>query len=230
MSDDGKIIDLAGLTPLEYEKRRREEAKHLGVRATALDKIVKAERKKAPDEENDEGRSSQRDRLIACAAAADLWHDADGTGYATLAVREHAEHHLLRSKGFKDWLRYRFYKATNAAPGAQALQDAIATLEAKARFEGEEHAPAVRIAHHGGNIYLDLADDAWQAIEITPQGWSVTTFAPVRFVRPKGLRPLPVPEANGTLEDLMGFLNVRTEGDLKLVLGWLVMAFNPRGP
>ncbi|MCH8112738.1 MAG: hypothetical protein IH905_12410, partial [Proteobacteria bacterium] len=31
-------------------------------------------------------------------------------------------------------------------------------------------------------------------------------------------------------EDLEKFLNVRTEGDLKLVLGWLVMAFNPRGP
>jgi hypothetical protein len=145
-------------------------------------------------------------------------------------VREHAEHHLLRTKGFKDWLRYRFYKTTRAAPGAQAMQDAIATLEAKARFEGEEHTPAVRIAHHGGNIYVDLADNDWQAIEITRRGWSVVPFSPVRFVRPRGLRPLPAPESNGTLEDLEGFLNVRTEGDLKLVLGWLVMAFNPREP
>ena len=85
----------------------------------------------APVEENDEGRSSQRDKLIACAADAKLWHDADGTGYATLAVREHEEHHLLRSKGFKDWLRYRFYKATKGAAGAQAMQDAIATLDRK---------------------------------------------------------------------------------------------------
>ena len=76
----------------------------------------------------------------------------------------------------------------------------------------------------------DLADNDWQAIEITRRGWSVVPFSPVRFVRPRGLRPLPAPESNGTLEDLEGFLNVRTEGDLKLVLGWLVMAFNPRGP
>ena len=46
MSDDGKIIDLAGLTPLEYEKRRREEAKKLGVRMVVLDKVVHAERTK----------------------------------------------------------------------------------------------------------------------------------------------------------------------------------------
>ena len=47
MSDDGKIIDLAGLTPLEYEKRRREAAKKLGVRTTALDQMVRTERTKA---------------------------------------------------------------------------------------------------------------------------------------------------------------------------------------
>ncbi len=50
MSDDGKIIDLAGLTPLEYEKRRRKEANNLGVRAGALDKMVKAVRKKTSAE------------------------------------------------------------------------------------------------------------------------------------------------------------------------------------
>ncbi len=174
--------------------------------------------------------SSQRDKLIACAADADLWHDADGTGYATLAVQDHVEHYLLRSKGFRLWLGYRYYKAHKGAPNAQAVQDAIAALEAKARFEGEEHTPAVRVAHHDGNIYLDLADDDWQAIEITPRGWSVATFPPVRFVRPRGLRPLRAPAAHGTLDDLERFLNVRTAGDLKLVLGWLVMAFNPRGP
>ena len=78
--------------------------------------------------------------------------------------------------------------------------------------------------------YVDLADDDWRAIEITPRGWSVASCPPVRFVRPRGLRPLPAPRAGGTLGDLERFLNVRTEGDLKLVLGWLVMAFNPRGP
>ena len=88
----------------------------------------------------------------------------------------------MRSKGFRDWLSYRFYQAHKGAPSSQATQDALAALEAKARFEGEEHTPAVRIAHHGGNIYLDLADDVWQAIEITRRGWSVTAVAPVRFV------------------------------------------------
>ena len=149
-------------------------------------------------EEKDEAGSSQRDKLIACASAADLWHDADGTGYATLAVDEHDEHYLLRSKGFRLWLGYRYYTTYKGATGAQAMQDAIAALEAKARFEGEEHELAVRIAHHGGNIYVDLADDDWRAIEITPRGWNVVSCPPVRFIRPRGLRPLPTPQAPGS--------------------------------
>ncbi len=33
-----------------------------------------------PAKQKDEVGSSQRDKLIACAVDADLWHDADGTG------------------------------------------------------------------------------------------------------------------------------------------------------
>ena len=119
--------------PLE-EARRRKAAQEIGVTPQKPDAIKG--HVLPPLEEEAEVGSSQRDKLIACASAADLWHDADGAGYATLAEREHAEHHLLRSKGFRDWLRYRFYKITKGAPGAQPMQDALATLEAKARFEG----------------------------------------------------------------------------------------------
>ncbi len=64
------------------EARRRKEAEEAKPETSVEDDpgaaaLVEALRKAV---------SSQRDKLIACAAAADLWHDADGTGYATLAV------------------------------------------------------------------------------------------------------------------------------------------------
>ena len=172
----------------------------------------------------------QRDKILACAAKVDLWHDADGVGYASVAVNDHVEHYLMRSKSFKDWLAYQYYKAHKGAPSSQAMQDALGVLHAKARFEGEEYAPAVRIGHHNGNVYVDLADDEWRAIEITPSGWRVISRPPVQFIRSRGLRPLPIPERGGSLADLEPFLNLMTEGDLKLMLGWLVMALNPQGP
>ena len=100
-------------------------------------------------QKKDEGGLSQRDKLIDCTADADLWHATDGIGYATLAVGDHAEHYLLRSKGFRLWLGYQYYWTYEGATGAQAMQDAIAALEAKARFEGDKHDLAVRIVHHG---------------------------------------------------------------------------------
>ena len=99
------------IIPLE-EARRHKAAQEISVTPeTAVD-----------ENDADKGRPSQRDKLIACASAADLWHDADGTGYATLAVGEHVEHYLLRSKGFRLWLGYRFYKAYKGAPGALTLK------------------------------------------------------------------------------------------------------------
>ena len=101
------------------EARRRKEAEEAKPETSVEDDpgaaaLVEALRKAV---------SSQRDKLIACAEAADLWHDADGTGYATLAVRDHVEHYLLRSKGFRLWLVYRYYKAHKGAPSAQPMQD-----------------------------------------------------------------------------------------------------------
>ena len=31
----------------------------------------------------------------------------------------------------------------------------------------------VRVGEHEGRIYLDLVNDAWQAVEIDPAGWRV---------------------------------------------------------
>ena len=47
----------------------------------------------------------------------------------------------------------------------------LTCLAAQARFDGPEHEVYVRVAHTGGKIYVDLANESWQAVEITPQGW-----------------------------------------------------------
>ena len=117
-------------------------------------------------------------------------------------------------------------------PGGQALEDALRGAEARAIFEGAEHTPALRIAEHAGDVYLDLADADWRAVRIRgePQGWEIVDRAPVKFVRSNAMRPLPPPERGGTVEELRDLMNVETEGDLKLAVAWLVGAFHPRRP
>jgi len=85
----------------------------------------------------------------------------------------------------------------------------------------------VRVAEHDGHIYLDLADEQWREVEIGPEGWRVNKFPPVRFRRPGGMLPLPVPEHGGSIEDLWPILNLSSRNDFVLVVAWLLAALRP---
>jgi hypothetical protein len=88
-------------------------------------------------------------------------------------------------------------------------------LETRAQFDGPERAAHVRIAEHAGHIYLDLADEYWRAVEIGPDGWRVIECPPVRFRRPAGMLPLPVPES---IEALNSLLNLSSRDDFVLTV------------
>jgi hypothetical protein len=140
--------------------------------------------------------------LITLGAGDELFHTATGTAYADLQIDGHRESWPIHSKRFRSWLRRRYYQATGDAPSAAALTAALNLFEARAQFEGPERMVHVRIAEHEGRIYLDLADAAWRAAEIGPDGWRVVAEPPVRFRRPPGMLPLPMPEQGESLDQL----------------------------
>jgi putative DNA primase/helicase len=177
-------------------------------------------------------RPRQSESLLGLIDDAELWHSSDREAFASIPINGHIEHWLVRSKTFKLWTLRRYFEQTGAAPGGQAIEDALRVVDARAIFEGAEHVPYLRIAEHEGDVYLDLADDQWRAVRIRgePQGWSVVDRAPVKFLRSNAMQPLPIPEAGGMVEELRDLMNVETEDDFKLAIAWLVGAFHPRGP
>ena len=44
------------------------------------------------------------------------------------------------------------------------------------------------------------------------------------------MRPLPLPQGGGTVDDLREFLNVKDDADFVLVVAWLLMALRGHGP
>ena len=60
--------------------------------------------------------------------------------------------------------------------------------------------------------------------------WRVIVNPPVRFRRPAGKRPLPVPIPSGSIETLRSFLNVRSDTDFVEAVGWMGAALRDRGP
>lgn len=142
----------------------------------------------------------------------------------------HLETYPVKAKGTRLWLTRQFYRDFGKPPGTQALQDALGVLEAKALFDGEERPVHVRVAEHEGAIYIDLANDRWEAVQITEEGWKIVSDAPVRFRRPKGMQPFPYPIKGGKVDELKRFVNVKDERGWRLLVAWLVQALRPSGP
>jgi hypothetical protein len=109
------------------------------------------------------------------------------------------------------------------------VQDALNSLKGLALLEGPRLPVYTRLATHGDAVYLNLGNDAWQAVEITAAGWRLTRDPPVKFLRPRGMLPLPLPEPGGSIDLLRPFVNVRDE-DWPLAVGWLVGSLRPAGP
>ena len=106
----------------------------------------------------------------------------------------------------------------------------MAILAAVATHDGEEMEVYTRVARHGNAIYLDLADAAWRAVEITPNGWRVVTEPPVKFRRPAGLYPLPEPQRGGTINLLRPFVNCKSESAFRLIVAFMIAALRPGRP
>jgi hypothetical protein len=153
--------------------------------------------------------------LIEMALCEELFHTAAGTAFADLIINGHRETWPIRSKRFRGWLRRGYYRATGDAASATEIRSALDLLEARAQFDSPERAVHVRIAEHAGQIYLDLADEHWRAVDIGPDGWRVIGCPPVRFRRPAGMLPLPMPEQGASVEALDSFLNLSNSNDFR---------------
>jgi hypothetical protein len=132
--------------------------------------------------------------------------------------------------GFRHWLTHAFYKKAGKGCHGEALQTALQLLEARAQFDGPEHPVWVRVAENEGNIYIDLGNSVWEAIEITPSGWRVVAFPPVCFRRPKSMLPLPNPKREGNIRELRIFLNVASDYDFYLMVAKLLAAMRAQSP
>jgi hypothetical protein len=168
--------------------------------------------------------------LIDIARPEDLFHTATGTAFADIAVEGHRETWPIRSKRFRSFLRRCHYQATGESASAAEIRSTLDLLEARALFDGPERTVHIRIAEHDGHVYLDLADERWRVVEIGADGWQVIGNPPVRFRRPAGMLPLPVPERGGSIETLRSFLNLPSRNDFVLIVAWLLAALRAGGP
>ena len=185
-------------------------------------KLAEAQQKKAQKGAEEE---TVAQALVRLGSQAELFHDETDTPYTSVIVNGHRETWHIRSTAARGYLSRAYNKECGRVPGGQALQDALNVLCGRAVIEGAERETHVRVARGGTAIYLDLAGAERAIVEISGGTWKVVQDAPVRFRRPPGLTGLPNPVRGGSLDELRQFINVSTERDWLLVVGWLVHTF-----
>ncbi len=170
--------------------------------------------------------------MLQVASDADLFHSAEGDGFATVKVcgpaGDHVETWPIRSRGFKRWLRGEYYRATKESIDSKILNDCIETLDARALFDGNELSVYRRVARVDNEVYIDLCTSSWEAIRITAEGWRLinSDACPVRFCRTAAMMPLPEPKRDGSLDQLRDFVNLPDDSDATwcLVIVWVLAA------
>lgn len=86
----------------------------------------------------------------------------------------------------------------------------------------------MRAAWHEGALYYQLRPD--RVVKVDAGGWGFEPRPKVLFRRLVNLRPLPDPESGGNIETLLGYANVRTERDRRLLLAYVTTITLPQIP
>ena len=131
---------------------------------------------------------------------------------------------------FKEHLLYKYFRRERKAPPADAIAKCISILRATAHYKGSRYTVHVRVARQDNRVFLDLANRDRQVVEITADGWQIVGKSPVRFLRPSGMEPLPIPQQGGSIELLRPFLNLVDDNDFVLVVAYLLGTLYPPGP
>lgn len=160
-----------------------------------------------------------------------LFHDPDGTGYASVNQRGHLETYRIAGNDLRKWIAYRFFREGGKPLKSADMGDVISVLEAKAAFEGPERKVSLRVANLEDRVYLDLGNPTWEVVEVDAKGWRIipSSKCPVRFRRAPGMLPLPTPAPGGSLEALKDFLNCDQDGFI-MAIGWKLSALHGQGP
>ena len=157
-----------------------------------------------------------------------LMHDKNGDTYA----QDHGTGEVARTAGrqFKDRVTAAFFQQHGLAVREQAWREALTTVQALARYEGELQAVHIRVAGSDGCYWVDLCQPGnSRAVEIDAQGWRIVQRAPVVFVRSESMQPMPDPVHGGSIDTLWSIANV-PEAMRPLVLAWLLDCLRPDTP
>lgn len=178
----------------------------------------------------DEKRDKVADRLVKYALGKGLrvFLDKNGQPHAIFPEKPIVAF-PIKGPAMRRWLAGIYWAEYEKGFSGENFLQVAASLEGKAFYEGDVRTVYNRIANDDGVIYYDLGDDK-RAVEVTPDGWQITSEVPVLFYRFRHQISQVDPSTGGKLSDVLKFINLKSESEQLLFLTYLVAAFVPDIP
>lgn len=197
-----------------------------------LRRIYDSMRKKHEDGIEQEDKRSLAVRILELIEKepVEFFHDEQEDAHAYLTIGGHHEVICLANRAMRRWLGDLMWKGLKTIPGKEIVSSVLTVLEAKAVYDGKRYPLTYRIAYRGDGIWYDLGDRQWQAIQITPNGYSITSKTPILFTRYRHTQPQVLPVAGGDLREFLSLVNLADRSQGVLILVWIVAAFLPHIP
>ena len=171
------------------------------------------------------------DNLVTLAHRDAIFFSAeDGSTWADVRIDGRRETWSLKSRGFKNWLVHGYYAATGRAPSPDALNQAMLTLDASARYDGRSTACGCAPAPLATTIISiwPTSSGARSKSARAAGVWSASrrSALPGRAA----CWPCPSPYRAGRCQSCAISSIWPATTDYTLIIAWLLAALRPVGP
>lgn len=179
----------------------------------------------APQDGTPAGQGGPEGSLGANAAESlPVFRAPDGRLCSILNGRSYA----IDSREFREAVRYTVLNSGDVPPAEAEVRDFLGRLKIRGHAAAV-HDVFIRVAATPHALYLDLASARGEVVEVTAEGWKLTTEPPVRFARPPGTLPIAAPSRDGDYQKLRRFVRL-SEPAFHLLVASLVYQLRPVGP
>jgi hypothetical protein len=158
------------------------------------------------------------------------FHNRQGECFITVMIDGVFKTFAVLSSECGDLINRVHYDDTGQGLVEYKMKQVLATIKARARWEGHEEEVHLRVARAANdNIEIDLGGPDGQCVCVNDDGYKVTAPT-VKFIRPRGIGQLPYPELGGNISELWSVLNMPDDNSKILVASWMLSALKPEGP
>ena len=109
------------------------------------------------------------------------------------------------------------------------MDDVLNNLEGRFSWLAGKEDVKARVSFTEESIEIDLGNDKWESIRIDKTGWAIGPHK-TKLFRTKSMYPLPEPISDKNKLVLIKDLFRLSDDDYKLIVGWLIGCFMPKGP